>query len=445
MNILITGCAHNVNLVRALRGSIVNHGGGKILAIDDNPMSAALYFADDYLILPQKDENQYINELLNFCKTEKVDLIIPCSDNHLIVLSRSKSRFQEIGTKIFLSNHETLKICLNPLKFNKFCKEHQFPTPKTFFHQSEIQFPAFVKPANNTENQNKTYNNGFKVNKVSTQKQLELVEDIYQQDLIFQEYLSGSKLSIDIFSDLQGNVISIIPQERIQFPLNKSPNLNKGEVIHNSFVINQTLRLAKELNLIGFNTLQGFYNKDKENEIKFTRIKPRISRGAILELNNEIKFAEIIIRMLKDEKIESLLPQCNENLFILKYPQEIILHVQENDTSSKPKKLKVKDLKNTTPNQIYCIDVDGTVCTERVEYEKALPIVKVIKKINELYDQGHTIIMYTARGAYSGVDWSELTEKQLKKWGVKFHKLLIGKPFAHWYVDNKALHFLDWI
>ena len=89
--------------------------------------------------------------------------------------------------------------------------------------------------------------------------------------------------------------------------------------------------------------------------------------------------------------------------------------------------------------------MDGTICTENVEYEKALPIEKTIRKINELYDRGNTIILYTARGAYSGKDWSELTESQLRAWGVKYHRFMIGKPFADEYVDNKAVDILDWI
>ena len=67
---------------------------------------------------------------------------------------------------------------------------------------------------------------------------------------------------------------------------------------------------------------------------------------------------------------------------------------------------------------IYCFDLDGTLCSQQdLDYENALPFVKRVKHVNDLYDDGHTIIIDTARGsgATKGKDWTEITEKQLVK------------------------------
>ena len=40
-----------------------------------------------------------------------------------------------------------------------------------------------------------------------------------------------------------------------------------------------------------------------------------------------------------------------------------------------------------------------------------------IRLVNDLYDDGHTIFLYTARGSVSGKDWSELTKNQIDSWG----------------------------
>ena len=47
--------------------------------------------------------------------------------------------------------------------------------------------------------------------------------------------------------------------------------------------------------------------------------------------------------------------------------------------------------------------------------------------------------MFTARGSTTDIDWKELTEQQLHTWGVKYHKLLFGKPEADIFVDDKAI------
>ena len=76
------------------------------------------------------------------------------------------------------------------------------------------------------------------------------------------------------------------------------------------------------------------------------------------------------------------------------------------------------------------VDIDETICTSPDDrnYANAIPIQERIERINELYDDGHTIIYWTARGAKTGIDWREVTEKQFDEWGVKYHELYLDKP-----------------
>ncbi len=93
----------------------------------------------------------------------------------------------------------------------------------------------------------------------------------------------------------------------------------------------------------------------------------------------------------------------------------------------------------------YCFDIDGTLCTNTDgEYLEAQPLPDVIAQINRLYDLGHRIILYTARGSLTGIDWRAHTERQLQEWNVRYHQLSMGKPAADVYVDDKALHVEHW-
>ena len=88
----------------------------------------------------------------------------------------------------------------------------------------------------------------------------------------------------------------------------------------------------------------------------------------------------------------------------------------------------------------YCFDLDGTLCTNTEgEYESAIPFPERISKVNALYEGGSNILIYTARGTVTGIDWRPLTEKQLAEWGVKYHELRLGKPFADVYIDDRAM------
>ena len=91
------------------------------------------------------------------------------------------------------------------------------------------------------------------------------------------------------------------------------------------------------------------------------------------------------------------------------------------------------------------IDIDETICrSPNKDYENAIPIRENIDKANKLYDQGHTIIYWTARGSGSGLDWTELTKRQIKEWGAKCHEVKLGKPSYDLFIDDKALNTLDW-
>lgn len=98
---------------------------------------------------------------------------------------------------------------------------------------------------------------------------------------------------------------------------------------------------------------------------------------------------------------------------------------------------------------IYIVDIDETICYYNYDsdgkrkYEEALPNTKRIERINKLYDEGNTIIYWTARGSSSGIDWSDLTIKQLKSWGCKYHEARLGKPSYDVWIDDKAFNDKD--
>lgn len=100
-----------------------------------------------------------------------------------------------------------------------------------------------------------------------------------------------------------------------------------------------------------------------------------------------------------------------------------------------------------TRRRTWVFDIDGTICnTEDSDYESCDPDISMITLINSLYDRGDYITIYTARGSTSNIDWFEFTEKQLKKWGVKYNRLIMNKPFGDIYVDDASIRpdeFLD--
>jgi len=81
------------------------------------------------------------------------------------------------------------------------------------------------------------------------------------------------------------------------------------------------------------------------------------------------------------------------------------------------------------------VDIDETICfyeskEKRLGYQNAIPNEKNIAKINKLYDDGHEITYWTARGTVNvnkREEYLELTANQLGEWGCQYHKLSVGE------------------
>lgn len=94
----------------------------------------------------------------------------------------------------------------------------------------------------------------------------------------------------------------------------------------------------------------------------------------------------------------------------------------------------------------YMVDIDGTICTTHKNedgsnnYELAQPIKHRIAKLNKLFDEGHEVHYYTARGSGSGKDWWHFTYIQLLKWGCKLSGFSTGKPSYDVFICDKAVN-----
>jgi len=101
-------------------------------------------------------------------------------------------------------------------------------------------------------------------------------------------------------------------------------------------------------------------------------------------------------------------------------------------------------------NKVLCFDLDGVICiTKGNNYTSSKPINKNIKYINKLYDNGHIIKIFTARHMTTCKGDLKLvkkkgylkTKRQLKKWRVKYHQFIMGKPSYDLIIDDKGLGF----
>ncbi len=99
-------------------------------------------------------------------------------------------------------------------------------------------------------------------------------------------------------------------------------------------------------------------------------------------------------------------------------------------------------------SKTFCFDIDSTITiwNSNRDYENFVADKDIVNKINTLYDDGHKIVLFTARGMTScGPDKisAEIVPPlliNLEKIGLKYHELITHKPSYDWIIDDKAMN-----
>jgi carbamoyl-phosphate synthase large subunit len=313
-NVLITSASRKVSLIKSFQESLHKEDGGKVIAVDINPLSATLYVSDEAYIVPKSNEKRFVPTLLDICKKESVNIIIPTRDEELSTFANNKSKFEKIGIKVMVASQETIEICNDKIKFIKFCKKNNIPIPKTYskkdIGQLDIDFPLFI---------NDRFGKGSKkAFKVENKKELMFFVNEIDQPII-QEFCNEKEYTIDLFTDFSGKIISIIPRERISTFFGES---FIAQTCKNKIMIDEAVRLAKKLHLIGHNTIQCFFDG---KGVKFIEVNPRYGGGANLGFAAGANTPHFLIKILENKKISYKIGDFKEGLIMLRYTEDIFI------------------------------------------------------------------------------------------------------------------------
>jgi len=315
INILITSVSRKVWLVKAFKDALRQEGvDGKVISADINNLSAGLYVSNRYYLVPPSYDQSFIPTILGICKKENIKLVIPTRDGELLLFAKSKEKFEKQGTHVMVSNPEIIEICNDKYKFYQFLLKNNIPTPKTYLSEqidfSSTHYPLFVKAR---------YGSGSKsVFKVENEEELKFFIN-YVPSPVIQEFANGKEYTIDLLSDFNGKVVTVIPRERIETFCGES---YKGKTIKDMKMIEYAKNLAEKLGTIGHITIQCIKN---DEGIKFIEVNPRFGGGAILGIKSGANTPLLILRLINGKRIEPQIGEFKENLIMLRYTEDLFI------------------------------------------------------------------------------------------------------------------------
>lgn len=313
-NILFTSVGRRVELVEAFRDAADRLGRRVCIHGSDIATTApALFYCNRTHITVKIRNPKYIPELLEICKDNSIDLLIPTIDTDLLILSEHKEEFEAIGTKVMISAPEMIRICRDKRFTADFFEKCglKSPQPVDSISQYKGGYPCFIKPKDGSSSIN-----AFAVN--SEEELKTYVREV--PDYIIQPFIEGREYTIDMFCDYDGDPVYITPRERIL--------VREGEVIKTIItadpqMVAEAKAIATKFHPCGPITVQ-LIRDSKTNTDYFIEINPRFGGGAPLSMKAGADSAGAAIKLLFGEKLTYEENAAEDGLEYSRFDQSVL-------------------------------------------------------------------------------------------------------------------------
>ena len=215
MNILILSAGTRNKIVQYFKEAVGSSG--RVIATDCSNLAPAIYDADAFYLVPRITTPGYLDQILDICEKEKIKGVFSLIDPELSLLAKEKDKFLAIGTTPIISPYELVEICFDKFQMYQQLQKLKIPTAKCYVEQDaffeaadqgEISYPVFVKPVRGSASIN--------INQVKSAEEIRVLFHLYD-DLMIQEYMSGTEYGADVYIDmLSGKCTSIFIKKKIK-------------------------------------------------------------------------------------------------------------------------------------------------------------------------------------------------------------------------------------
>ncbi|MFR9018580.1 MAG: ATP-grasp domain-containing protein [Fusobacterium sp.] len=315
INTLILSAGRRVELTKLFKKALEKLNlDGKIITADINNTAPALQFSDRYYLISRIDSENYIDDVVNICLKEDIDLVIPTIDTELLKLAENKEKIETLTkAKINISSLEVINICRDKLKTQEFFQKNGFGVPKLITEkdilENKLQFPLFIKPFNGSSSIN-TF-------KIKNKEELMFFKNYVSQPVI-QEFIEGKEYTVDVFLDFESNPITIVPRQRLT---TRSGEISKGLIIKNRKIIDDIKKLINVLKPVGHITIQCM---DTREGIKYIEINPRFGGGAPMSISAGADSCVNLYKIILGEKL-TYTEEYKENLLCVRYDETLYI------------------------------------------------------------------------------------------------------------------------
>ena len=311
-----------------------------IIGTDKKKDAIGKKFCDFFYQVPKANDKNYIKKIVLICKKNKIDLVLPTSDEEAYTLSKNRKFIENNKTKLACTDFNTIKIFNSKKATYEKLKQFNIPTPEYIIIKKssllDIEINKMlkkyreivIKPSISRGGRNvfiiSNKTKGFKI----FDDRREIVTDLKNfkgkfkknlkknYPLIIMNKLKEPTYDLDMLA-WKGKPLRIIPRKRFN-----SAVPNDGHIIVN----NQNLiKLGKKI--ISKFKLSWLYDcdimYDKKNKPQILEINPRPSGSVIVSICAGVPLIRDLVFLSKGLKIKKQRLPFNKRIIAYKNTHQI--------------------------------------------------------------------------------------------------------------------------
>ena len=318
MNILFTCAGRRTYLLKYFKENLAD--GDKVVATDMQLSAPALQVADVKLQVPAVYDPEYVNITLNICKEQQIDVLLSLNDLELPILAENKSRFEELGVKVIVSDPQVIDIAFDKYKTAQWVEALGLSSPKTYVRledakralaAGEIEFPLFMKPRwgsgsiglesiADMEELDIYYNLLLK----KIKKTILATASVGDEYIMIQEKLTGKEFGLDIMNDLNGRNVGVSVKQKLAM---RAGETDKAVTVDIPEVREMGRKIGEALGHIG--NLDVDVMQRADGAYCVLELNPRFGGGFPFSYEAGVNMPKAIIQWVKGEEVEPAILQ----------------------------------------------------------------------------------------------------------------------------------------
>ncbi len=286
-----------------------------VTAVDMNPLSAGFYLSDRYFTVPAASDPEFIPIMVSICNKQKIEILFPIIDEELLTFAENRHIFEREGVRVITNAPEVVRIAKDKYETYRFCLRHDILVPATFLphelqNQKSLNFPLIIKPRSGKGTAN--------VFKLRDARELDFFIN-YVPNPIVQEFIDGEEHTIDILTDFDGRILSVVPKRRIE---TKAGMQVKGKTIMDSKLLGYGKMIAEKIGLAPRANIQCIVSKDG---IYLIEVNPKFPSSLPFTVAAGVNAPLLLVKMHLGKKVDEMMGNFKDGLIMLRCWQEIFV------------------------------------------------------------------------------------------------------------------------